>query len=451
MLTAEGWAAEPTLARLSFWTPPERMVEFEAAYQEKVVPILSQHGLVESSERGRETVDGVFSRLFEVDTPAEVVAKAKALQEDAAWQETLQALGTTFGTTETTGEIQHDFRLYATPARGVVTKAGPGKTVPAGHGRGHWRSWDVVDGLPGNSVFCSLVDRDGNLWFGFQNGGAVRYDGHAFTQFTAADGLAHNTVWKISQDRDEHLWFATYSGVSRYDGQTWTTFTTKDGLVHNAVRSIAQDKEGNLWFGTEAGLSRLSLDKIGAKSRESGYDGQTWTSFTTEDGLADNRVDTIVVDGAGHLWFANQGWYYRPPATGVSRYDGKTFTTFTTADGLVGNKVWSILRDRDGVLWFGTEDGVSRYDGEIWTTFTTEDGLVHNWVLSIMQDRSGHLWFGTNGGVSWYNGRTWTTFTTGDGLIQARVGSMLQDGEGHFWFTTNGGISRYDRHVFTFQ
>jgi len=54
----KGLAAEPTLARLSFWVPEERMAEFEVAYLKKVVPVLKGHGLVESSEPGRTTVQG---------------------------------------------------------------------------------------------------------------------------------------------------------------------------------------------------------------------------------------------------------------------------------------------------------------------------------------------------------------------------------------------------------
>ena len=40
----------PTLARLEFWVPPERMAEFEQAYEEKVMPILTRHGWVASTE-----------------------------------------------------------------------------------------------------------------------------------------------------------------------------------------------------------------------------------------------------------------------------------------------------------------------------------------------------------------------------------------------------------------
>ena len=49
------WSAEPTLARLSFWVLPERMDEFATAYQEKLLPILKGHGLVESAQLSRTT------------------------------------------------------------------------------------------------------------------------------------------------------------------------------------------------------------------------------------------------------------------------------------------------------------------------------------------------------------------------------------------------------------
>lgn len=108
-----------TLARLSFWLPPERMAEFATDYEAKVAPILKAHGLTESSERGRATPENVFSRLFEMKTPSEVVEKRETLQKDPAWQEALRDLGTAFGAE---GPTQHSFELYAAPA-------GPGKVV----------------------------------------------------------------------------------------------------------------------------------------------------------------------------------------------------------------------------------------------------------------------------------------------------------------------------------
>ena len=59
------WGVEPTLARLSIWVPPERMEEFETAFQEKVVPILKRHGWQPAKQRPPAN-PSIFSRLYEV-------------------------------------------------------------------------------------------------------------------------------------------------------------------------------------------------------------------------------------------------------------------------------------------------------------------------------------------------------------------------------------------------
>ena len=492
LLSASANAAEPTLARLSFWVPPERMSEFEAAHEAQVVPFLKQHGLVASSQQGRATKDSVLNRLFEFDTPAEWEKKKEALENDPAWQKLLRGLGTTFSTAGK-GEdevLPHRFGLYRTPAGegttvlagpgttvkagpgfpqelagpgqtipagpgktisagpGRTTPAGPGQTTPAGPGKsvlagggfrlGLWQSFSVPDGLPSTLVTAILQDRQGYLWFGTQSGGVSRYDGVQFTTFTTENGLGDNVVGSIVEDRHGHLWFGTQSGgVSRYDGKEFTTFTTNDGLADDNVRSIVEDRRGNLWFGTIAGASR--------------YDGNEFTTFTTEDGLADNWVSSTVEDEQGNLWFGT-GANIIFPGAGASRYDGTHFTTFTTEDGLPNDTVLCIWEDRNGHLWFGTRGGgVSRYDGVEFTTFTTEDGLPDNRVSSLLEDQHGNLWFGTqSGGVSRYDGKHFATITTEDGLAHNWVNSIHEDREGILWIATQGGgLSRYDGAQFT--
>ena len=71
--------------------------------------------------------------------------------------------------------------------------------------------------------------------------------------------------------------------------------------------------------------------------------------------IYNNNVMSILLDREGHLWFGTSG-------DGVSRYDGQSFVTFTTADGLANNNVMSIMEDGESHLWFGTYGGgVSRY------------------------------------------------------------------------------------------
>ena len=76
-----------------------------------------------------------------------------------------------------------------------------------------------------------------------------------------------------------------------------------------------------------------------------------FTNFTTDNGLALDAISCSVMDRYGNLWFGTFGG-------GVSRYDGKSFTSFTTAQGLANNMVWSrIIEDKAGNLWFATYGG----------------------------------------------------------------------------------------------
>ncbi|MFT7613453.1 MAG: serine phosphatase RsbU (regulator of sigma subunit), partial [Parvicellaceae bacterium] len=45
-------------------------------------------------------------------------------------------------------------------------------------------------------------------------------------------------------------------------GNSFITYTTDQGLANNVVLSIAEDKSGNLWFGTAQGLSILTLSDM---------------------------------------------------------------------------------------------------------------------------------------------------------------------------------------------
>ena len=343
------------------------------------------------------------------------------------------------------------------------------------HNKGHWESYALIDGLPDVNVLAILEDKEGYLWFGTEDGGVSRYDGQSFVTFTTKDGLAGNCVTSILEDREGNLWFGTGgwdvegNGVSRYDGQSFVTFTTKDGLAHNNVMSIFEDKAGCLWFGTfGGGVSRYARSNGGSRSNRAKprlrlSDGQSFVTFTTKDGLAHNDVRIIVEDREGYLWF---GTYWG----GVSRYarsnarlrlsDGKSFVTFTTKDGLADDRVTSILEDSNGYLWFGTYwGGVSRYDGKKFVTFTRKDGLADNRVNFILEDRESYIWFGTySGGVSCAvypegsrrDGTSFLTFTIEDGLADNRVNSILEDREGYIWFGTYHGISRYNRGIATF-
>ncbi len=62
------------------------------------------------------------------------------------------------------------------------------------------------------------------------------------------------------------------------------------------------------------------------------------------------------------------------------------FENFTTANGLPDNHVFSVLVDGDR-MWAGTENGLAVYEKRAWKTYTTKDGLAHRAVLSLALDK----------------------------------------------------------------
>ena len=110
--------------------------------------------------------------------------------------------------------------------------------------------------------------------------------------------------------------------------------------INNQIRSIFQDSRGNYWFGTNgAGVYR--------------YDHITLTQFTTQDGLADDRVIRIQEDEWGHIWFESAGFE-------ISQFDGISFNSLTDqvqiTDGT--DTEWSA---EEGDAWFAAGGGVLRY------------------------------------------------------------------------------------------
>ena len=89
-------------------------------------------------------------------------------------------------------------------------------------------------------------------------------------------------VRRIFQDKSGNLWFGTNGdGVVRYNGTTLDYFSIDEGFGGVAVRGIIEDKDGNIWFGTERGLTK--------------YDGNSFVNFTEKDGLNNGNVWSLFM------------------------------------------------------------------------------------------------------------------------------------------------------------
>jgi ligand-binding sensor domain-containing protein/tetratricopeptide (TPR) repeat protein len=279
-------------------------------------------------------------------------------------------------------------------------------------------------------------DRDQRFWFGTgfpptKSGDGVRtFDGNKWEAFSKPDCLEHGYIDVIFQDKDGNMWFGydeAGGGVTYVDSKSCRTFTKSDGLAGNEVDDIVQDRDGNLWFATsDGGLSR--------------YDGKSWQTFNTGNSkLPSNDLNRIYQERNGDFWFGTR-------ENGAAHYDGKNWEVLTSKDGLASNWVTDIAEDSNGALWFGTGDGgISRYDPvkKEWQTFQRgTDSLLSNEVYAVRVDKSGWIWVGTSEGVNCYTGRRWLRYTPVDGLASRHVRVIWEDRQGNMWFGTGGGTSR---------
>jgi len=120
------------------------------------------------------------------------------------------------------------------------------------------------------------------------------------------------------------------------------------------------------------------------------------------------------------------------------------FENFTTANGLPDDHVYSVLVDGDRI-WAGTDNGLGLYENGKWKTFTTKDGLAHRAVLSLALDkRTGDVWAGTMGGLSRISGGRIDTYTQlNSGLSNDVVYGVSVENE-NVWVATAAGASRLD-------
>ena len=212
-----------------------------------------------------------------------------------------------------------------------------------------------------------LIDSRGRFWITTADG-VFQYDGEVFTRFEMPV-IAQDNKWEFSsrkvsciyEDQGGDLWFGTDgAGAVRWDGKTMDVYTVKThGLSSDNVCAIFQDSRGDYWFGT-------------ANGGVSHFDGKTFTThlrskeFSKHSGWG--RYFAIHEDRQGGVWF---GAAYE--GGGAYRYDGESFEYFNENPGLGAGGVPSIREDRSGNLWFGTTGGVYHFNGEQFVNFTMSD------------------------------------------------------------------------------
>jgi signal transduction histidine kinase/ligand-binding sensor domain-containing protein len=335
--------------------------------------------------------------------------------------------------------------------------------------------WQTEQGLPQNSVYDMVQDRDGYLWLATW-GGLVRFDGTRFRVFGAADvpGLGSSRILSLHASRSGALWIGTRDGgLTRIDNGVATRYAG-EGLPRTLVTSIREDAEGEVWINTPGVIARVAGTRLRAYGSHQGKsvsefylqarDGSLW--FHSGNDIvrfgADGAIATLpVLKQSGFLVReARDGsvWIASNDQPRLVRWYQGAFSDVRLPP--VGRRQWAGVYPRAGVLAMATDT-----DGEL--LLLTPAGLVRvvngrpgpaeplpvpanggepPKALSLLVDREGNRWIGTlTTGLHRLRPAPVTAYGQAEGLSDSEFRSVFQDrdrriwlgGERLYWFDGN--------------
>ncbi|MCK4745625.1 MAG: hypothetical protein KAT15_01245, partial [Bacteroidales bacterium] len=297
-----------------------------------------------------------------------------------------------------------------------------------------------ADSLPDALVKKSYRDKEGNMWFGHNDGSITLYDGTKFLVMDTEDRIT-STINDIAEDTEGRMVFATQNQGLIIINEDLETTLIHEPFNRKLISSLAFTERGQLMIGAYDGLHIYSYDFSSA---------DTISYIDKISNAPYAQITDIVYDEAGDLyWIGSQdeGLYFlkiNPGDPGKSPV-GK----IGKDDMLKYTSVLSILVDNDGYLWLSTQGegvykiSVDRMDLSIeeLVNFSEHNGLGIRYTREVFQDLEGNIWISTygNGLAALFNEAM--TFHDYSDRMGNTIQSVIADEEG-YWMAGTGKLVR---------
>ncbi len=327
------------------------------------------------------------------------------------------------------------------------------------------RNYTINDGLPDNKINTLYQDSRGFLWIG-TSAGIAKFDGNKFEIKTSIDGLAGDNVVAITEDNNGNIWFGfNDGGISSFNGHKINTYTKKEGLISNKITTLKFLKKSNiLCIGTEYGLTI--------------YDGKKFTSFPKNKNLPkqrflvtsflkNNNSIYVFTDGRGlyqlntdqnlleQMPVTNDLFLRSVTATHVSSNKDTIISINNTGFKFVGKEkkfindtighIYDFTEDAEKNIWiavnnnFKNSGGLYLFDGKNMTNYNSSLDIKSHDIRTLAFDQKENiLWIGTaNNGLFLYPKHNFYYYKQEDfNLNEFEFNDMLLDDKKHLWFTT---------------
>ncbi|WP_069659968.1 ligand-binding sensor domain-containing protein [Arcticibacter eurypsychrophilus] len=351
----------------------------------------------------------------------------------------------------------------------------------------YFKRYEVENGLSSNSVFCSLQDHKGFMWFGTVDG-LNRFDGFTFKVFRPdrddSRSIGNNSIISLTEDNQGTIWTGTEKGLYKFNTEHETFSKVKSTLLMG-ITNLNADKNGNLWFMADSKAFRYTPktdllmlfnfeNKFDISSLCISPDGTIWTGTST--GL----IRKLNIKNKSYSTY-NVFLHSKPAKSvnilrvfdanaqyllvGTSNQGVKLFNkrTKTYEDILTYNKSGSEIYVRNFVhyggdeYWIATELGVFTYNLRTKQTVNLVKNnnnpysISDNAVYTLSRDKEGGIWVGSFfGGLNYYP-KQYNLFekffpANGGGSLSGNaVREICKDQYGSIWIgTEDAGLNKFD-------
>lgn len=249
----------------------------------------------------------------------------------------------------------------------------------------NWKNYNIPEGVGDPFVYGVIEASNGDIWIATWSGlnrvrGGNLDDPSKWDLFTVENthgGLPNDWVYGVAEGKNGEIWLATEGGVARFVNGKWSNWNHAKGVgaPYEKVKSSIAFKNDPSKFS----------EHHAQQKKEMGLEGVNIA-------YNPNYIISMVVDNDGRLWAGTWGG-------GVSRFDGKSWTTFSTVEGLPGNHVFMLHKDAAGQIWIGTDKGLALWQNGKFKVLTHRDGLLADNVFAMTTTPDGAKWVGGYGGV----------------------------------------------------
>ena len=343
-----------------------------------------------------------------------------------------------------------------------------------------------------NFINDLYLDKERNLWILTSTFGVLRTKGDDITlHLTQESGLLSSTVLCMMQDREGNYWFGTNNGISMIENFD-NYAIAQNGVRFKEAEGMKADVYNRIWIysGSQlhifqddklisVNLKRTPLEKTGIHTLEifdkeliiSNISGLYQLQITKElpdlkkiSKIADYQANNITM--VSSLRMDTSGIWISAQTKIFNFFNGKLVpVTFNHRDSL-SLRPSMMLQDKYGYFWYGDFTNglyrgvLSRHENNkilfdsltVFKSLKADSAFVTAWIQDMCFDKEGNLWFsslhtgvykltiGSSGVISD------KLYSVDNGLLSNNVGSISCDDEGKMYFSTQKGINilQYD-------